>query len=112
MRFYWIVHQGNQQQFNVYGAPGTQNFADNFTKHHSVTYHQCMQPKYLQGNKAVTDIIGPYYDHCKGELNTIVPNLYGYHCLVSSSHRLAQMAVTHRNCIWQCWMQSWGAWSM
>ena len=34
----------DQGQFRIYWAPGSQNIADYFTKHHSPAHHRYMQP--------------------------------------------------------------------
>jgi hypothetical protein len=35
MRFYWVHNWQQQGHFNIFWAPGTNNCADNFTKHFS-----------------------------------------------------------------------------
>ena len=40
MRFYWVRDQTQQGHFNVFWAPGTDNLADYFTKHHSPAHHR------------------------------------------------------------------------
>jgi hypothetical protein len=47
MRFYWIRDRIKQGQFLVYWAPGTDNLADYFTKHHSPAHHKLMRSRYL-----------------------------------------------------------------
>jgi hypothetical protein len=47
MRFYWIHNRVQQKQFNIYWAPGKQNLADYYTKHHSATHHQQIRSLYL-----------------------------------------------------------------
>jgi hypothetical protein len=47
MRFYWIRDRIKQGQFVVYWAPGTDNLANCFTKHHSPSHHKLMRSHYL-----------------------------------------------------------------
>jgi hypothetical protein len=47
MHFYWIRDWVKQGQFNIYWGPGKHNMANYYTKHHSPTHHQLMQPSYL-----------------------------------------------------------------
>ena len=47
MRFYWIRDRITQKQFRAYWKPGTDNYADYFTKHHAPTHHTRVRPKYL-----------------------------------------------------------------
>ena len=47
MRFYWIRDRITQKQFRVYWKPGTDNYADYFTKHHAPIHHTRVRPKYL-----------------------------------------------------------------
>ncbi len=47
MRFYWMKDRTLQGQFNVFWAPGRDNLADYFTKHHSPAHHRLMRPQYL-----------------------------------------------------------------
>jgi hypothetical protein len=47
MRFYWVRDRVQQQQFNIYWAPGKRNLVDYYTKHHSATHHQQIRELYL-----------------------------------------------------------------
>jgi hypothetical protein len=47
MRFYWICDRIKQGKFIVYWAPGTDNLADYFIKHHSPAHHKLMRSRYL-----------------------------------------------------------------
>ena len=47
MRYYWVQDRVAQKQFNVYWKPGTENYADYYTKHHAPIHHQRMRPIYL-----------------------------------------------------------------
>jgi hypothetical protein len=47
MRFYWIRDRTQQGQFHVFWAPGRDNLADYFTKHHAPAHHRLMRPVYL-----------------------------------------------------------------
>jgi hypothetical protein len=44
MWFYWVHDQTQQGHFNIFWAPGTDNLADYFTKHHSPAHHRHMRP--------------------------------------------------------------------
>ena len=48
MRYYWLRDRANQQQFNFYWAPGKDNHADYYTKHHATKHHIVTRPKYVQ----------------------------------------------------------------
>jgi hypothetical protein len=47
MRFHWLRCRNAQGQFRYYWRPGTQNLADNFTKHHPATHHKSVHPTIL-----------------------------------------------------------------
>jgi hypothetical protein len=47
MRFHWLRCRDAQGQFRYYWRPGTQNFADYFTKHHPASNHKASRPTYL-----------------------------------------------------------------
>jgi hypothetical protein len=47
MRYHWLQDRVAQGQFNLYWAPGKQNGADYFSKHHPPAHHKLMRPKYL-----------------------------------------------------------------
>ena len=47
MRYFWVVDQVTQQVFKVHWAPGIQNLADYFTKHHMAAHHKKVRPYYL-----------------------------------------------------------------
>ena len=47
MRFDWLKCRSAQLQFNIYWAPGQENFADYFTKNHSAAHHKALRPIYL-----------------------------------------------------------------
>ena len=40
MRFHWLKGRAEQGQFKICWAPGDENWADYFTKHHSPTHHK------------------------------------------------------------------------
>ena len=44
MRFYWLRDRVEQGQFKIHWAPGDENWADHFTKHHSPTHHKRVRP--------------------------------------------------------------------
>ena len=47
MRYHWIRDKIENKTVVIYWAPGTQNLADYFTKHHSPIYHRRIRYKYL-----------------------------------------------------------------
>ena len=53
MRYHWLQDRVAQGQFNLYWAPGKQNDADYFSKHHPPAHHKLMRPKYLHQALAV-----------------------------------------------------------
>ena len=48
MRYHWVEDRVNSKELNLHWKPGTQNWADYFTKHHAPIYHKIMRYKYLQ----------------------------------------------------------------
>ena len=48
MRYYWLRDRTNQQQFDIYWAPGLESNADEFTKHHPAIHHRSTRHKYVQ----------------------------------------------------------------
>ena len=47
MRFHWLRDREAQKQFRFYWRPGTTNFADYWTKHHSAAHHKTMRSEFL-----------------------------------------------------------------
>ena len=47
MRYFWIVDQVAQKQFNIAWHPGQENLADYFTKHFDSKHHQQARPWYI-----------------------------------------------------------------
>jgi hypothetical protein len=47
MRGHWLLDRVQQKQFNLYWAPGCDNSADYFSKHHPPNHHKLMRPRYL-----------------------------------------------------------------
>ena len=58
MRFYWLKDRQEQQQFDIYWAPGQVNQANYFTKHHPPTHHRALRPIYLFYNNKQLDMQG------------------------------------------------------
>ena len=58
MRFYWLKDRVEQGQFKIYWAPGDENWADYFTKHHSPTHHKKIRPIYLKQLNSPSDLQG------------------------------------------------------
>ncbi len=56
MRYHWVEDRVNDKQLNLHWQPGTQNWADYFTKHHAPLYHQIMRHKYLQRSNSVVTL--------------------------------------------------------
>jgi hypothetical protein len=56
MRFYWIRDRIAQNQFYVYWAPGKNNLADYFTKHHPAPHHQAVRKYYLHTTESKTHL--------------------------------------------------------
>jgi hypothetical protein len=52
MRFYWVRDRVEQDQFQIFWAPGRTHFADYFTKHHPPSHHKPMRPIILGHNTA------------------------------------------------------------
>jgi hypothetical protein len=47
VRFYWVRDRVQQGQFHIYWAPGSVNFGDYYTQHHSPAHHKRLRPIYL-----------------------------------------------------------------
>ena len=58
MRFYWLKDRAQQGQFRIYWAPGDENWADYFSKHHSSTHHKVLRPAYLNEPESPADLQG------------------------------------------------------
>ena len=58
MRFYWLKDRVEQGQFKIYWAPGDENWADYFTKHHSPTHHKKIRSVYLKELNSPSDLQG------------------------------------------------------
>ena len=52
MRFDWLKCRSTQLQYNIYWAPGQENFANYFTKHHPQARHIALHSISLAPNKA------------------------------------------------------------
>jgi hypothetical protein len=48
MRFYWIRDRVRQGQFLIHWKPGTDNYADYFTKHHPPSHHRSIRSQYIR----------------------------------------------------------------
>ena len=44
MRYFWVVDQKNLNNFCMIWAPGLENLADYFTKHHGASHHKKVYP--------------------------------------------------------------------
>jgi hypothetical protein len=53
VHFYWMKDRTQQGQFHVFWAPGCNNLADYFTKHHLPAHHHLMRPLYLPEPKSI-----------------------------------------------------------
>ena len=58
MRFCWLKDRAEQGQFKIHWAPGDENWADYFTKHHSSTHHQVLRPVFLEDPDSPADLQG------------------------------------------------------
>lgn len=58
MRFYWLKDRAEQGQFKIFWAPGDENWADYFTKHHSGPHHQQLRPVFLERPDSPGDLQG------------------------------------------------------
>ena len=47
IKLHWLRDRQNRKQFVVSWEKGTLNKADYFTKHHSISHHRQMRPKYV-----------------------------------------------------------------
>ena len=47
MRYFWVIYQVDMKHFIVKWAPGLQNLADYFTKHHTAAHHLKVRPYYV-----------------------------------------------------------------
>ncbi len=47
VRFHWLRDRQCQQQFKFNWRPGKTNYADYWTKHHSVAHHVNIQKEFL-----------------------------------------------------------------
>jgi hypothetical protein len=54
MRFYWIRDRVRQGQFLIHWKPGTDNYADYFTKHHPTSHHRRIRSQYLRNRHRPT----------------------------------------------------------
>jgi hypothetical protein len=70
MRFYWIKDRVKQGQSNVYWAPGFQNLADHFTKHHSPAHHKRIRDVYIHANERPINRRGIRDSELRGCANT------------------------------------------
>ena len=52
MRYFWVIDQVNMKYFRVRWAPGLQNLADYFTKHHTAAHHLKVRPYYVHMSKS------------------------------------------------------------
>ena len=50
MRFYWLQDRVEQKQFHVYWHPGSENYADYYTKHFSTKDHVSKGPFHLHAD--------------------------------------------------------------
>ena len=53
MRFHWLRDRDAQKHFKIFWESGKTNWADYFTKHHSIKHHKVMRPKYIHMNNCV-----------------------------------------------------------
>ena len=58
VRCCWLKDRVEQGQFKIYWAPGDENWADYYTKHHSPTHHKRVRPIYLKEKSSPRDMQG------------------------------------------------------
>ena len=63
MRHHWLEDRIKQKQIFLHWKPGSNNWADYFTKHWPAAYHKIMRYKYLHKLKTIAP-----------SLNTIIKN--------------------------------------
>ena len=56
MRYFWILYQYAQQNFDFQHHPGQENLADYPSKHHIGTGHQHVRPYYLHTEESPTHL--------------------------------------------------------
>lgn len=56
MRYFWIVDQVDQNNFDVQWHPGQENLADYATKHHSAATHRKIRPFYVHTHHSPTHL--------------------------------------------------------
>ena len=56
MRYFWLLDQYAQQNFDFQHHPGQENLADYPSKHHTGTGHQHVRPYYLHTEKSPTHL--------------------------------------------------------
>ena len=56
MRFHWIQFRDAQYQFRYYWRPGSQNWADYWTKYFPACHHINMRPEFLTPARHLEDI--------------------------------------------------------
>ena len=59
MNFHWLRDKDTLKEINIAWAKGKDNYADYFTKHHSIVHHRKMRPIYIR------DIITDLYSKIK-----------------------------------------------
>jgi hypothetical protein len=47
MRYFWVMDQANLNNFRMIWAPGLDNLADYFIKHHLASHHKTFHPYYF-----------------------------------------------------------------
>ena len=58
MRFHWLKDRAEQGQFKICWAPGEENWADHFTKHHPASHHKTVRPVCLNEEDSPSDLQG------------------------------------------------------
>ena len=56
MCFCWLQDREAQKQFRFYWRPGTSNFVDYWTKHHSAAHHKTMRSEFLTPKSIVSNL--------------------------------------------------------
>lgn len=77
MRFYWVRDRIHQGQFYIYWAPGCNNLADYYTKHHSPAHHRRMRPYYVHMPTSPTELVSATPVSLRGCVDSPNPNPSG-----------------------------------
>ena len=75
MRFYWLRDKKTQQLLNFYWEKGKNNYADYFTKHHSIKHHRSTRPTYIRDKNIDFTKLRNSANHVSSHNEKMSPNL-------------------------------------